>query len=141
VGGAAVTTLSANAPSQGHNTALGVSLCLGSALLYGVYTVLIGQVTPSDEGVFNIRVMFGFVGLFNLVLLAPVIGILHATGTEDLSGLSWNILGLIVIKGLFDNVLSDILWAMAILLTSPTAATIGLSLTVPLAIASDWLLQ
>lgn len=136
-----MTTISAGEASQGENTATGVTLCLLSAVLYGVYTVLIRQVTPQESGKFNIRVMFGFVGLFNLVLLAPAIAVLHATGIEDLSGLTPTIFGLVVIKGLFDNVLSDILWAMAILLTSPTAATIGLSLTVPLAMASDWLLQ
>jgi len=39
-----------------------------------------------------------------------------------------------------DNVLSEYLWAMAVLLTSPSVATVGLSLTVPLAMLSDLLL-
>lgn len=46
-------------------------------------------------------------------------------------------MGLIIVKGLFDNVLSDFLWARAILLTSPTVATVGLSMTIPLAMLSD----
>ena len=33
--------------------------------------------------------------------------------------------------------LSDYLWAAAVLLTSPSVATVGMSLTVPLAIVSD----
>lgn len=37
-------------------------------------------------------------------------------------------------QGMADNVLSDTLWAKAVMLTSPAAATVGLSLTVPLAI-------
>jgi solute carrier family 35 protein F5 len=57
---------------------------------------------------------------------------------ESVSGLSLEILLLIGIKGLFDNVLSDYLWARAVLLTSPTVATVGLSLTVPLAIVADF---
>ena len=48
--------------------------------------------------------------------------------------------GLILLKGLVDNVLSDYLWAKAVLLTSPTVATVGLSLTIPMAIASELLL-
>lgn len=40
---------------------------------------------------------------------------------------------------MFDNVLSDILWARAIVLTTPTVATVGLSLTIPLAMLSDWI--
>ena len=115
-------------------------LALLSAALYGAYTVLIRRAAPSapeQERRFNLRVMFGFIGLFNLVLLAPVVAVLHATGTEDLSPLTPTILGLIVFKGLADNVLSDLLWAQAILLTSPTVATVGLSLTVPLAMLAD----
>ena len=39
--------------------------------------------------------------------------------------------------GLFDNVLSDYLWARAVLLTTTTAATTGLQIQVPIAIAVD----
>ena len=42
---------------------------------------------------------------------------------------------------MFDNVLSDYLWAKAVVLTTPTVATIGLSLTIPLAVLSDWILH
>ena len=41
-------------------------------------------------------------------------------------------------KGLFDNVLSDLLWAKAVILTSPTVSTIGINMTIPLSIISDW---
>ncbi len=43
----------------------------------------------------------------------------------------------LIIKGLFDNVLSDYLWAKGIILTSATVATVGLGLTIPLALLSD----
>lgn len=56
------------------------------------------------------------------------------------AGFSATILGFIVLNGLCDNVLSDYLWARAIVLTSPTVATVGLSLTIPLAFLSDALL-
>ena len=36
-----------------------------------------------------------------------------------------------------NNVLSDYLWARAVVLTTPTVATVGLSLTIPLAFVSD----
>lgn len=36
-------------------------------------------------------------------------------------------------QGLLDNVLSEYLWATAVLLTSPSVATVGLALTVKLA--------
>lgn len=40
-------------------------------------------------------------------------------------------------SGLFDNVLSDYLWARAVLLTTPTAATAGLQIQIPVAMVSD----
>jgi len=40
-------------------------------------------------------------------------------------------------SGLLDNALSDYLWAKAILLTTPTVATAGLTIQVPMAAAVD----
>lgn len=42
-------------------------------------------------------------------------------------------------SGLLDNVLSDYLWAKAVLLTTPTATTAGLSIQIPLAAIVDTL--
>ena len=39
---------------------------------------------------------------------------------DDPAGVAWA-----CAKGLFDNVLSDYLWARAVLLTSPTVASVG----------------
>lgn len=39
--------------------------------------------------------------------------------------------------GLLDNVLSDYLWAKAVLLTTPTAATAGLNIQIPIAAVVD----
>ena len=66
--------------------------------------------------------------------------LLHFTAVESLDILTWPVGGLLVCKGLFDNVLSDYLWAQAVLLTSPAVATVGMSLTVPLAIVSEAIL-
>ncbi|KAL3927141.1 MAG: hypothetical protein SGPRY_002963, partial [Prymnesium sp.] len=57
-----------------------------------------------------------------------------------IDSLNWSVMGLLLSKGLFDNVLSEYLWAHAVLLTSPSVATVGLSLTVPLAMLSDAIL-
>lgn len=43
--------------------------------------------------------------------------------------------------GLFDNVLSDYLWARAVLLIGPTIATVGLSVQIPLAVVAEMLLK
>ena len=110
-------------------------MCVISAALYALYTVLIRKLQPPDLALF-----FGFLGFVTFILFGPFVFILHATGIESLSSITPAITALILSKGLFDNVLSDYLWAKAVLLTSPSVATIGMSLTVPLAVVSDMLL-
>lgn len=105
-----------------------------------MYTTMIRKLMPDEDAVSMPR-FFGYLGLFNSILLLPLVLVLNATGSEDLSQLTLALLGLIVVKGLFDNVLSDLMWARSILLTTPTIATVGLSLTIPLAMLSDWIFK
>lgn len=56
-------------------------LALMSAFFYGCYTVLL-KVRIQNESRINMSLFFGFVGLFNLLLLWPVFGLLHWTGVE-----------------------------------------------------------
>ncbi len=60
---------------------------------------------------------------------------------DNLGKVNGTIVGFLVLSGLCDNVLSDYLWARSVLLTSPTVATIGMSITIPLAMASDAILN
>ncbi len=116
---------------------VGDLVALFAAFMYGVYTTSIRRLIPDEESV-SISLFFGFLGAINFVCLFPFVVLFHYSGLESLSGLTMEILLLIGVKGLFDNVLSDYLWARAVLLTSPTVATVGLSLTVPFAIFSDY---
>lgn len=59
----------------------------------------------------------------------------------NLNHLTGAIFGFIVLNGFADNVFSDYLWARAVVLTSPTVATIGMSITIPLAMISDFLIN
>lgn len=61
-------------------------------------------------------------------------------GLDNLSHLTGVVFGFIVLNGFCDNVFSDYLWARSVVLTSPTVATIGMSITIPLAMISDYLL-
>jgi len=140
IGGNLMTTFSDSSTSNKGETALGDLVCMFSAFMYGVYTVCIRHQIP-DESAVSLPLFFGFLGLINMLLLFPVVVVLHCTGVEDLSGVGFETLGLIVAKGILDNVVSDYLWALGVLLTTPTVATIGLSLTIPLAIISDLFLR
>ncbi|CAA7398977.1 unnamed protein product [Spirodela intermedia] len=121
---------------------LGDALALISALLYSVYITLIRKRLPDEEkgeGRASMAHFLGYLGLFNLCIFLPAALVLEFTELESFRKLSWNQLGLIIGKGLLDNVLSDYLWAKAVLLTSTTVATAGLTIQVPMAAVVDTL--
>ncbi|XP_058101515.1 uncharacterized vacuolar membrane protein YML018C [Magnolia sinica] len=124
------------------NPLLGDILALVSAGLYSVYITLIRKKIPDEErgeGLASMAQFLGFLGLFNLLIFLPVALILNFTGLEPFHKLSWKQTGLIIGKGLLDNVLSDYLWAKAVILTTPTATTAGLTIQVPIAAVVDTL--
>lgn len=124
------------------NPLLGDIFALVSAGLYAVYITLIRKKLPDDDGESgeaSTAQFLGFLGLFNVFIFLPVVLTLNFTKLESFSTLTWKQLGLIIGKGLLDNVLSDYLWAKAVLLTSTTVATAGLTIQVPLAAIVDTL--
>jgi solute carrier family 35 protein F5 len=134
-----------------------------SAVGYGGYTVLIRSLCPTDESRMSMQLFLGYIGLMNMVLLSPVclwvLASMSCTGEDEVVSqlqeqgqvndtmemdddckarrLTAFVLACLITKGLLDNVLSDYLWARAIILTSATVATVGLGLTIPLALLSD----
>ncbi|CAH9074349.1 unnamed protein product [Cuscuta epithymum] len=123
------------------NAVLGDILSLLSSALYAVYITLIRKKLPDDDdeksGRVSMAQFLGYLGLFNLLLFLPVFLILNIAKLELFTAITWKQLGLIAGKGLLDNVLSDYLWAKAILLTTTTVATAGLTIQVPLAAIVD----
>ncbi|XAR60978.1 hypothetical protein NMG60_11034544 [Bertholletia excelsa] len=122
------------------NPVLGDILALLSAALYAVYITLIRKKLPDDDGKSGEASMaqfLGFLGLFNLLIFLPVALVLNFTKLEPFNRLTLKQVGLIVGKGLLDNALSDYLWAKAVLLTTTTVATAGLTIQVPLAAIVD----
>ncbi|EGV62570.1 hypothetical protein PSN45_000256 [Yamadazyma tenuis] len=124
---------------------MGNLMALIGALIYGIYTILLKMKTvvknSTLERELNTHLFFAFVGIFTLVILFPVMVILHFTGVERfvlptnkhaLTSLSINML---------ITLISDFCWCRAVLLTSPLTVTVGLSLTIPLAMVGDWVLK
>jgi solute carrier family 35 protein F5 len=62
--------------------ALGDAMAAFSAIMYGVYTIVMKK-QVGDESRVNMQLFFGLVGLFNLFLLWPGFAILHFTGIES----------------------------------------------------------
>ncbi|KAK9074857.1 hypothetical protein SSX86_003176 [Deinandra increscens subsp. villosa] len=125
------------------NPALGDILALISSAFYAIYITLIRKNLPDEDnddeksGKVSMAQFLGFLGLFNLLIFSPIALILHFTNIESFHTITLKQLGLIVGKGLLDNVLSDYLWAKAVLLTTTTVATAGLTIQVPLAAIVD----
>jgi solute carrier family 35 protein F5 len=118
------------------NPLLGDLLGLMSATAYGAYAVQTRIVCPRDESLYSMQRLLGYVGFINMVALSPIaLGELFGR-----VGLSPVVLGLLIVKGLFDNVLSDYLWLRAVLLINATVATVGLGIAIPLAFAADLVL-
>ena len=142
---------------------------LVSAIGYGAYTVLLRHLCPKDEKRMSMQLFFGYVGLLNMVILLPgALWVLFSSSQEDdESGhqtnldnntnetsntpqenttssshttITWSIFLFLILKGLLDNVLSDYLWARAVILTSATVASVSVGLTIPMAFVADILM-
>eukprot|EP01038_Epipyxis_sp_PR26KG_P008033 gene8033-10886_t len=123
-----------------QRTLVGDIIALLSSVGYGIYTTTIRYNIPNDEDV-SMQLLLGYIGLLNLVFLSPVVLVLYLLGMDNLKHLTGSIVGFISLNGFFDNVISDYLWARSVILTSPTVATIGMSITIPLAMTSDFILN
>ncbi|KAJ4798640.1 solute carrier family 35 protein (DUF914) [Rhynchospora pubera] len=129
-----------NSNAIATNPLLGDILTLLSAGLYAIYITLIRKKLPDEKegkGEASTAQFLGFLGLFNMLLFLPVVLVLHFARIEPFHRLTWQQVGLIIGKGLLDNVLSDYLWAKAIHLTTTTVATAGLTIQVPIAAVVD----
>lgn len=121
-------------PHKSHQElAIGDALAFASALLYGIYTTLMKK-RIGDEGRVDMSLFFGFVGLFNLVTLLPGFFFMHFTGIEPFELPPTRKITTIVLVNSVTSLVSDFCWAYSMLLTSPLVVTVGLSLTIPLSL-------
>ena len=122
--------------------AFGNALCVIAAALYAGYTAAIRWALPDDPET-SMLLFLGLLGLVNLlgVGLIVLVGATFFGAFRDVfAECTASAFALVVAKGLVDNVLSDYLWARAVLLTSPTTASVGLSMQIPLAAVTEVLL-
>lgn len=124
----------------GKNTVLGDLFCLLSACAYAVYTLLLRVKLP-ESNEHSMMLFFGYMGVCNALLFAPWLAGEVLAGQQSLASVSASAYRWTVGKGLVDNVLSDYLWAWAVLLTTPTVATIGLSIQIPFAMVAAALFE
>ena len=122
--------------------ALGDALALCSAVIYGVYTITLKKASlRALPRSLNMSLFFGMVGTFNFILLFPLFPILHFTGLETFELPPTRRIWTILVINSLASLSSDICWAYAMVLTSPLLVTVGLSLTIPLSLVGEMVLQ
>ncbi|KAH9937148.1 uncharacterized protein B0H18DRAFT_969343 [Fomitopsis serialis] len=114
-------------------------LALLSALFYALYVILL-KVRIKEESRIDMQLFFGFVGLFNILACWPIGIILHLTGVERLELPYTNKAILALLINMAITLSSDFIYVLAMLKTTPLVVTVGLSLTMPLAVVGDFLL-
>lgn len=118
---------------------IGDALALIGAMLYGVYTVFL-KLRVGHEDRVSMPLFFGFVGVFNLLFLWPVLLLLHVTELEPFALPASRDVWIVVLVNASITFVSDYLWVWAMLLTSPLIVTVGISMSIPLALAGDHVL-
>jgi solute carrier family 35 protein F5 len=120
--------------------AVGDGLAFMSAVMYGIYAVFMKS-RIGDESRVDMPMFFGLVGLLNVVLLWPGFFILHFTGIEPFALPPTGRVTAIIFANSLSSLVSDIAWAYAVLLTSPIVVTVGLSMTIPLSLIGQIVLN
>ncbi|KAK0208375.1 hypothetical protein DFS33DRAFT_1303029 [Desarmillaria ectypa] len=115
---------------------LGDTLALISAVFYALYVILL-KVRIKSESRIDMQLFFGFVGLFNILAYWPIGMLLHVAGVENLEWPSSSREVTILLINMAITWSSDYLYVLAMLKTTPLVVTIGLSLTIPLAVIGD----
>lgn len=123
-----------------RDIAIGDALAFLSAVMYGLYAVFMKK-RIDDESRVNMPIFFGLVGLINVLLLWPGFIVLHYTGIEpfEMPPTPW--VTAVILSNSLASLVSDMAWAYAVLLTSPIVVTVGLSMTIPLSLIGQTVLN
>lgn len=132
-----VIIISIEDSSSETESIVGDFLALVSAVFYSLYCIFLSKYSQ----VVYLPHLFGFVGLVNFLFFWPFFAVFQYFGLEKFEIPTGTVWLFLFINALFGTFLSDLLWAFSIKLLNPVVCTLGITLTIPLSMTVDFLVN